>query len=177
MSHGQNSSTLVAFRRGTSSIFCVWFVADSRWDESSGGKVLKLKHDFVMALDDRSSFLALKVMSYGEFSSTAIAMSVSYKIEVSMHLNSISERQVPLTYRNLEGFAATCLFLGFENVVRLAAPGIGAVIRLSSCSCRLSLVVRIAAFAAMVWVCLAVSKVVSSFRALMRWQKSFLLAW
>ena len=90
-----------------------YFVCGSSRTVSSGGKVLKLKHDFVTALDDRSSFLALKVMSYGEFSSTAIAMSVSYKIEVSMHLNSISERQVPLTYRNLVGFAATCLFLGF----------------------------------------------------------------
>ena len=30
----------------------LWFVADDRWDLSSGGKVLKLKLDFVMALDD-----------------------------------------------------------------------------------------------------------------------------
>ena len=48
----------------------LWFVADYRWDESSGGKVLKLKLDFVMKLDDLSCFLALKAMSYGEFSST-----------------------------------------------------------------------------------------------------------
>ena len=52
--------------------------------------------------------------------------------------------------------------------------------RLGSCSCRLSLDVRIAAFAAtMVWViCLAVSKVVSSFSALlMRGLQTSLLAW
>ena len=30
----------------------LWFVADYRWDESSGGKVFKLKLDFVMALGD-----------------------------------------------------------------------------------------------------------------------------
>ena len=30
----------------------LWFVADYRWDETSGGKVLQLKLDFVMALAD-----------------------------------------------------------------------------------------------------------------------------
>ena len=35
------------------------FVADFRWDESSGGNVLKLKLDFGMAVDDKSFFLAL----------------------------------------------------------------------------------------------------------------------
>ena len=53
----------------------LWFVADYRWYESSGGKDLKLKLDFVMALGDYISFLALKDRSYGEFSSITIAMS------------------------------------------------------------------------------------------------------
>ena len=49
-------------------------------------------------------------------------------------------------------------------MVPLVAAGIGSVMRLSSCSCRLLLDVRIAAFTgAMVWECLADSKVVSSF--------------
>ena len=30
----------------------LWFVADYRWDERSGGKVLKLTLGFVLALDD-----------------------------------------------------------------------------------------------------------------------------
>ena len=30
----------------------LWFIADYRWDESSGGKFLKLKLDLVMTLDD-----------------------------------------------------------------------------------------------------------------------------
>ena len=52
------------------------------------------------------------------------------------------------------------------RMVRLVADGIG------------SLNARIAVFAAaMVWVCLAVSKVVSSFSALMRWLQTSLLAW
>ena len=53
----------------------LWFVADYRWDASSGGKVLKLQLDFVMALDDLSSFLTFKAMNIGEFSSTTIATS------------------------------------------------------------------------------------------------------
>ena len=62
------------------------------------------------------------------------------------------------------------------TVVPLVAAGIGSVMRLSSCSCRLSLDVRIASFVvAMVSVCLAVSKVVSSFSALMRWLQTSLL--
>ena len=44
----------------------MWFVVDYRWDESSGGKVLKFKLGFVMALD--GFFLAYKVMSYGQSS-------------------------------------------------------------------------------------------------------------
>ena len=62
-------------------------------------------------------------------------------------------------------------------MVRLVAAGVGAVMRLSSCSYRQPLDVRIADVAvAMVWECLAVSKVVSSIRALMRWlQTSFML--
>ena len=53
-------------------------------DESSGGKVLKLKLDFDMALDDHSSFLALKAMSnnrndWGDWV-------VFYNIEDAMHL-------------------------------------------------------------------------------------------
>ena len=62
-------------------------------------------------------------------------------------------------------------------MVRLVATGIGSVMRLSSCSSRLSLDVRIAAFAAaMGWVCLAVSKDVSSSSALMRWLQTCFLA-
>ena len=95
----------------------LWFVADYRWDASSGGKVLKLQLDFVMALDDLSSFLTFKAMNIGEFSSTTIATSgeggVLQNRRCNASLNFISERQVPLTNRNLVGFAATCLFLGF----------------------------------------------------------------
>ena len=42
---------------------------------------------------------------------------------------------------------------------------------------RLPLVVQIAASAAMVWVCIVVSKVVSSFSALIRWLQTLLPAW
>ena len=49
----------------------LWFVADNREDAISGGNVLTLKLDFVMALDDL--FIC------------------------NASLNSISERQIPLT--------------------------------------------------------------------------------
>ena len=52
----------------------LWFVADCRWDEGSGAKVLKPKLDSVMALVDKSYLLALKAISNGEFSSTFIAV-------------------------------------------------------------------------------------------------------
>ena len=59
----------------------------------------------------------------------------------------------------------------------MVAPGIGSVMRLSSSSCRLSLDVRITAFdVAMVLACLAVSKVVSIYSALMRWLHTSRLA-
>ena len=71
-------------------------------------------------------------------------------------------RTVDVTWWGLQPLAC---FVASE---RLVAAGIGSVILLSSYSCRLSLEVRIAPFAgAMVWVCLAVSKVASSFSALM----------
>ena len=64
------------------------------------------------------------------------------------------------------------------RMVRLLVAGDGYVKRLNSCSCRQSLDVRIADFvAAMVWVCLAISKAVSSFSALMRWLQTSLLVW
>ena len=72
--------------------------------------------------------------------------------------------------RNLVGGLQQPLacFLASENgVFGCVAAGIGIVMRLD---------VRIAAVAAaMVWVCLTVSKVVSSFSALMRWRQTFLL--
>ena len=95
---------------------------------------------------------------------------VFYNIEVAMQnafLNSISERQVPLT--KLGGVCSHLPVSWLLRMVRLVAAGIRSVMRLSSCSCGLSLDVRIAAFAAaVVCVCLAFSKVVSSFSALMR---------
>ena len=95
----------------------LWLVADYyRWDKKSyDGKVLKRKLDFVMALDDvESSFttcsqgheLRIEKLTL----STTIAMCGRCMQGIS--LNSISERQVPLTYRTWVGFAATCLFLG-----------------------------------------------------------------
>ena len=63
------------------------FVANYRWDENSGGKVLKLKLDFVMVLDDSSSIVALKALELGD---------VPQYRRCNESLNSISEVQVPL---------------------------------------------------------------------------------
>ena len=61
-------------------------------------------------------------------------------------------------------------------IVRLVAVGIGFVMDLSSCSYTLSLDIRIAVIAAaMVWLYLADSKVVSSFSELMSWLQTSIL--
>ena len=77
-------------------------------------------------------------------------------IQCNASLNSIAEKQIPLA--KLGGACSHLSVSWFLRMVRLVAAGIGFVMRLSSRSCRNSLDVRIAAFAAaVVWVCLAVS--------------------
>ena len=55
---------------------------------------MKLKLDFVMALDDLSSFLAFKAMGYGEFSSPTIAMSVLILYAVDLLYRTSKEEKL-----------------------------------------------------------------------------------
>ena len=91
-----------------------------------------------MALDELSSFLVLKAMSYREFSSATIAVLGG---EIGF-FSAISKMQCISEFHFREavwGLQPLACFLASENGAFGVAAGIGSVMRLSSRSCRLSL--------------------------------------
>ena len=108
-----------------------------------GDNVLRLKLDSVMALDDQSSCLALKAMSYGEPSSTIIAVSgrlsgVQQYRRCNASLNSVSERQAShhMSLETVHALAGNCRRLSlFQKVLEETRPALPSLVDQSMLQC------------------------------------------
>ena len=105
-----------------------------------GDNVLRLKLDSVMALDDQSSFLALKA---GEPSPTIIAVSgrlsgVQQYRRCNASLNSVSERQAShhMSLETVHALAGNCRRLSlFQKVLEETRPALPSLVDQSMLQC------------------------------------------